>query len=161
SSSASPTSSRRLAPLYHLHPQMQQGARGLRFMQAMIAAALLLTLGMTSYISWNLWHTHAALVNRTLGITPPAGLSQGPIPAGTRFVFLRDGILWSGPTDGSTQLARLTPQSVTVSASWAVRPALPGRSGGDMLAYIDLQRGFVHLIRSDGQSDSIIQQPLL
>ena len=30
-----------------------------------------------------------------------------------------------------------------------------------MLAYIDLQHGFVHIIRSDGQSDHTLQQPLL
>ncbi len=161
SSSASPTSSRQLAPLYHLYPQKRQGLPGLRLMQAMIAAVLLLTVGVTSYIGWNLWHAQAALVEKTFGITPPAGLLQGPIPAGTRFVFLRDGTLWSGPTDGSTQIVRLTPQSVTVGASWSVRPALPGHNAGDMLAYIDLQKGFIHLIRSDGQSDRVIQQPLL
>jgi dipeptidyl aminopeptidase/acylaminoacyl peptidase len=30
-----------------------------------------------------------------------------------------------------------------------------------MLAYIDLQQAFVHTLRSDGQRDSIVQQPLL
>jgi Tol biopolymer transport system component len=30
-----------------------------------------------------------------------------------------------------------------------------------MLAYIDLQKAFVHIIRSDGQQDTIIKQPLL
>jgi dipeptidyl aminopeptidase/acylaminoacyl peptidase len=30
-----------------------------------------------------------------------------------------------------------------------------------VVAYIDLQQGFVHLIRSDGQNDTVIQQPLL
>jgi hypothetical protein len=160
SSSASSTSSRQLAPIHHLYPQ-KQGARGLRFMQAMIAAALLLTVGVTSYIGWKLWHTQVGLMTKTIGITPPAGPSQGPIPAGTRFVFLRDGTLWSGPTDGSTQVVRLTPQNVTVATNWTVQPALPGHIAGDLLAYIDLQKGFVHLIRSDGQSDRVIPQPLL
>jgi hypothetical protein len=95
-------------------------------------------------------------------ITPPAGLSsEGLIPAGMRFVFLRDGTLWSEPSDGSVQVVRLTPQKVTVATNWVVQPALPGRAAGDMLAYIDLQQGFVHLIRSDGQSDKVIPQALL
>lgn len=68
---------------------------------------------------------------------------------------------WSAPTDGSTAVVRLTPEHTTVATNWAVRPAQAGRSAGNMVAYIDLQQGFVHLIRSDGQNDTVIQQPLL
>jgi WD40 repeat protein len=42
-----------------------------------------------------------------------------------------------------------------------VSSAQAGRSAGDMLAYIDLQTASVHTIRSDGQQDTIIKQPLL
>jgi dipeptidyl aminopeptidase/acylaminoacyl peptidase len=77
-----------------------------------------------------------------------------------RFVFLRDGALWSGATDGTTGVVRLTPPSVTVAQHWIVRPPLAGRNAGDLLAYIDLQKGYVHTVRSDGQSDTVIQQPL-
>lgn len=134
---------------------------GLRAMQIAIAAALLLTLGIGSLIGWNLWRMQKMTATNVNGITPPAGLQQGPIPAGVRFVFLRDAALWSAPTDGGSGILRLTPQNVTVAENWAVRPALPGRPAGNMLAYIDLQRGFVHIIRSDGQSDTAIAQPLL
>jgi dipeptidyl aminopeptidase/acylaminoacyl peptidase len=48
-----------------------------------------------------------------------------------------------------------------VAANWVVSPAQTGRLAGDMLAYVDLQRAFVHIIRSDGQQDTIIKQPLL
>ncbi len=60
----------------------------------------------------------------------------------------------------STQIDRLTPGNVTVASNWAVSPPLPGRSSGDMLAYIDLQQARVHTIRSDGQQDTTIAQPL-
>ena len=59
------------------------------------------------------------------------------------------------------QADRLTPGNVTVAANWVVSPAQAGRLAGDMLAYIDLQKAFVHIIRSDGQQDTIIKQPLL
>ena len=36
-----------------------------------------------------------------------------------------------------------------------------GRHPGDLLAYIDLQQAQLHTIRSDGQRDTIIPQPLL
>jgi hypothetical protein len=79
-----------------------------------------------------------------------------------RFVFLRDGALWSVLTNGSNKQAdRLTSSNVTVAANWVVSPAQAGRVAGDMLAYVDLQGAFVHIIRSDGQQDTIVKQPLL
>ena len=131
-------------------------------MQIAAVAAILLTLGIGGFISWNLWQQQIRQATIPGGITPPAAPQQtGPIPAGIRFVFLRDGTLWSGASDGSTATVRLTPPTVTVATTWAIRPALPGHTAGNVLAYIDLQHGFVHTIRSDGQSDTAIQQPLL
>lgn len=131
-------------------------------LQIATVAAVLLTLGVGSFISWNLWQQQTRQATTPGGITPPAAPQQtGPIPAGVRFVFLRDGTLWSGAGDGSTATVRLTPSSVTVATTWTVRPALLGHTEGNMLAYIDLQRGFIHTIRSDGQSDLRLQQPLL
>jgi anti-sigma factor RsiW len=162
SSSGSLTSPRKSALMYRVYPQRGQRAWGLWIMQATIAAALLLTLSITSYVGWNLWQGRVMPTKGMEAITPPAGPSQGGlIPAGMRFVFLRDGTLWSEPTDGSSQVVRLTPQKVTVATNWVVQPALPSRAAGDMLAYIDLQQGFVHLIRSDGQIDKVIPQHLL
>ena len=150
-------------------PSLQPGIQkrhkrwGLRAMQVAIAATLLLTLGVGSLIGWNLSlqnNTHP--VSSNSAITPPAAPAfGGPLPAGIYFVFLRDGSLWSAPADGTTKAKELTPQQVTVAEDWVVSPPLPGRTAGDMLAYIDLQHAFVHTIRSDGQSDTAIRQPLL
>ncbi len=134
---------------------------GLQIMQVAIAVSILLTIGMGIFIGWKLWLKQNQTAQISHGITPPASLQSGPIPAGTRFVFLRDGALWSSPADGGTGVLRLTPENVVVATNWVVRPALPGRPAGNMLAYIDLRQGFVHTIRSDGQNDTIIQQSLL
>jgi len=134
---------------------------GMRIMHLLIAAILLLTIGMGGFIAERLWQNYGVVTHNSGGITPPEGLSQGPLPAGMRFVFLRDGALWSAPTDGSSGIVRLTPANIIVAANWAVRPAFPGHRAGNMLAYIDLQHGLVHTIRSDGQSDTTIHQPLL
>lgn len=170
SSSSLPALTERATPTSRLmtvpHPAKRApSSPSLRWQQAMqiaAVAAVLLTLSIGSLISWNLWQQQARQATTPGGITPPAAPQQtGPIPAGMRFVFLRDGTLWSGASDGSTPTVRLTPPTVTVATTWAVRPPLPGHRAGNVLAYIDLQHGFIHTIRSDGQSDSVIQQPLL
>ncbi len=137
-------------------------AWGLHIMQVAVAATILLTLGIGSFIARNLWLQQTNTTDIGRSIAPPADPQQhGPLSAGLRFVFLRDGTLWSAPGDGSRQAEPLTPKGVMVAANWVVSPPLPGRTAGDMLAYIDLQQARVHVIRSDGQRDSIIQQPLL
>lgn len=138
------------------------GSWGLRIMQVAIVATLLLTLGVGSLIGWKLWTQNAYPAVSSPTITPPAApVPAGPLSAGTYYVFLRDGSLWSKPADGSSKAERLTPKSITVADGWVVSPPLPGRSAGDKLAYIDLQRAFVHTLRSDGQSDTVVPQPLL
>ena len=139
----------------------RQARRGQRILQGAIAATVLLALGVGGLITWTLWQRQNMLASNQTAITPPAGLQQGPIPAGLRFLFLRNGALWSAPTTQNAPVLRLTPAHTTVAAQWAIRPAQTGRSAGNMVAYIDLQQGMVHLIRSDGQNDTIIQQPLL
>ncbi len=146
----------RPVPVARRRPQHFQ-----RIMYTLIAATLFLTLSVGAFISWNLLRQGQAASNAT-SITPPAVFSQtGPLPAGIYFIFLRNGALWSASTMSSPLLGRLTPSTVTVSANWAVRPALPGHSAGNMLAYIDLQQGLLHVIRSDGQNDLIVPLPLL
>jgi Tol biopolymer transport system component len=54
----------------------------------------------------------------------------------------------------------LTPANVNVSPGWVVA-TMPGRTTGNMLAYIDLKKANVHIIRSDGQEDTAINSPLL
>ncbi len=142
-------------------PPPRRHTSGLRIMQVAIVAAILLTLGVGGLIGWNVWQQQN--VTTTVGaITPPAGPpGHGPLSAGMRFVFLRNGALWSIPADGSSSAQQLTPSDVVVADSPTVSPALPGRNAGDRLAYIDLQHAFVHIIRSDGQSDIQLSQPLL
>ncbi len=137
----------------HMHIQ--------RFMQVAIAACLLLTIGVGSFIGWNLWQEQGKTTH-TDGIIPPQSLHQGgPLPAGTRFVFLKDGGLWSTPEDGSAQAIRLTPALVNVAPHWVVNPAPTGHNAGNLLAYVDTKQGYLHTLRSDGQSDTTIRQLLV
>jgi WD40 repeat protein len=136
---------------------------GLRTMQVAIAVTILLTLAIGSLIGRSIWLQQARPTTVKGAITPPTGPQQQgpPFPVGMRYMFLRERALWSAPADGSTKAARLTPTGVTVASDWVISPALPGRSAGDMIAYIDLQHAMVHTIRSDGQGDTVVQQPLL
>lgn len=130
-------------------------------MRVLIVIVLLLTIAMGSFIGWRLWHETEQSTLRSGTITSPAKSSPGPIPDGIRLIFLRDGTLWSAPDNGGNGLRRLTPDTTSVATGWTIRPALPGHSAGNMLAYIDLQQGFVHTIHSNGQSDTALPQPLL
>lgn len=149
-------------PRSSTHSRNHRYTRGMSIIRFIIAATLLLTICLGSLVGWNVWKQQAGIARGIRGgITPPAALSQGPIPAGLRFIFLRAGALWSAPTDGGSGIVRLTPENIVVATNWVVRPALPGRPAGNMLAYIDLQQGRVHIIRSDGQRDITLSQPLL
>ncbi len=143
-------------------PRRSRNSRPLRTLFVLLAATLILAIGIGSFLGLNSWRRQAQVTNNG-AITPPTSIfSSGPLSAGVRFVFLRDGTLWSIVTSSSNKQAdRLTPGNVTVAANWVVSPAQAGRPAGDMLAYIDLQKAFVHIIRSDGQQDTIIKQPLL
>lgn len=132
-----------------------------RILVAAIAAVLFVAIGIGGILGYSLWSQRTPAANNG-AITPPAGLQQPvPLSAGMRFVFLRDGTLWSALAESSsTQIDRLTSGVVTVATGWAVSPPLAGRSAGDLLAYIDLQQARVHTIRSDGQQDTTIPQAL-
>ena len=152
-----PTPSIQLPP-----PRRSRNSRTLRTLFVVLAATIILAIGIASFLGLNSWRRQTQVTNNG-AITPPTNpLQSGPLSAGVRFVFLRDGALWSIVTNSSNKQAdRLTPGNVTVAANWVVSPAQAGRLAGDMLAYIDLQKAFVHIIRSDGQQDTIIKQPLL
>ncbi len=143
-------------------PRRSRNSRTLRTLFVVLAATIILAMGIGSFLGLNSWRRQTQVTNNG-AITPPTNpLQSGPLSAGVRFVFLRDGALWSIVTNSSNKQAdRLTPGNVTVAANWVVSPAQAGRLAGDMLAYIDLQKAFVHIIRSDGQQDTIIKQPLL
>ena len=139
-----------------------QKRSGQRFTLAAIAAGLLLVVGLGSFIGWSMVQSQNRVAQSTQGIVPPQDLRQGgPLPAGMRFIFLHDGSLWSAPEDAKTSPVRLTSPAVTVASNWVVRPAEAGRSAGNLVAYFDLKQGMIHLIRSDGQSDTVIKQRLL
>ena len=139
----------------------RRGRWGWHTIQAGIAVAILLIMAIGGLTARNLWLQQTNITSLKGAITPPSGLQQGPFPVGTRFVFQRDGALWSAPVNGSTQAVRLTPAGVAVASNWVVSPALPGHSAGDKLAYVDLQHAHIHTIRSDDQDDTTIPQPLL
>ncbi len=161
-SSQSPRESASDVPTARMPALSQQRSSHWRVMQALVAACILLTIMMGSFISWNIFkQQHPQASNVAGGITPPDAPQQGPISAGTRFIFLRDNALWSAPTDSSTHILRLSSPNAQVAANWVVRPARPGRMAGNMLAYIDLQHSNVHIVRSDGQNDTTLQPSLL
>jgi Tol biopolymer transport system component len=126
------------------------------------AACVILVIGIGSFFGFRS-RSHQMQTKNSGAITPPADSQPGgPLTAGMRFVFLRDGAIWSVLSNvTNNQPDRLTPSKVVVAANWVVSPAQAGRAAGDLLAYIDLQRAFVHIIRSDGQQDTTIKQPLL
>ncbi len=142
--------------------RQSRNSRTVRTLFVVLAATMILAIGIGSFLGFNSWRGQSQATNNG-AITPPSNLLRsGPLSAGVRFVFLRGGALWSIVTSSSNKQAdRLTPGNVTVATNWVVSPAQAGRSAGDMLAYIDLQKAFVHIIRSDGQQDTIIKQPLL
>ena len=143
-------------------PRRIRNSRTLHTLFLALVATLILAIGIGSFLGLNAWRRQTQITS-TEAITPPTNLLQsGPLSAGIRFVFLRDGTLWSIVTSSNNKQAdRLTSGNVTVAANWVVSPAQSGRSAGDMLAYIDLQKAFVHIIRSDSQQDTLIKQPLL
>ena len=142
--------------------QRSRNSSALRTLFVVIAATIILTVSIGTILGIYSWRLQTQTAN-TGAITPPIGpLQGGPLSAGMRFVFLRNGALWSIQANSSSrQSDRLTPPGVTVAANWIVSPTQAGRSAGDMLAYIDLQKASVHIIRSDGQQDIVIKQPLL
>ncbi len=158
-----PTSAVKPATQQRQSAQRRRNSGRLHALLPAIAAVVILAIGVGSLLGLNFWLHQTQTAAGNGAITPPAGPQQsGPLAAGMRFVFLRDGTLWSVLADGSSKQAdRLTTANVTVAANWVISPAQAGRAAGDMLAYIDLQNALIHTIRSDGQQDNIIKQPLL
>jgi WD40 repeat protein len=129
-----------------------------------LAAALVVVFGTATFFGLNFPRSVRTVL--PAAITPPAAGPDSrqtiPLAAGTRFVFLRAGTLWSVLIDGGAhQPERLTPAGITVAAGWQVSQRARGHLAGDMLAYIDQQSARIHTIRSDGQLDTAVPQALL
>src|SRR2546421_7838789 len=79
------TSTRPTYPALPAHiPPVRQHRRqsGIqRTMYVLIAASLLLTVGISALIGYNLWLKQTQVAHDPNGIVPPADLQQGPIPA--------------------------------------------------------------------------------
>ncbi|HLZ24092.1 MAG TPA: zf-HC2 domain-containing protein [Ktedonobacterales bacterium] len=143
-------------------PPRRDRSRTMRTLIATIAAALVIAIGLGTYAGIT-YLSHQGQSPVRPGFTPIENLQQGaqPLSAGVRIVFLRGNTLLSERSDGSSaQPDQLTPTSVSVAPGWVVA-MLPGRTTGNMLAYIDLNKARVHLIRSDGQEDTPINPSLL
>lgn len=128
-----------------------------------LTAVLVVVLGLVGFLSLSLRH-HSDAAHLPAAIIPPAGPFTGQIPlaAGSRFVFLRNGTLWSTLAEGTDhQPERLTPASVQVAENWVVNPLQGNHDAGDLLAYIDVRGGHVHTVRSDGQQDTSVPLALL
>ncbi|HEY6543159.1 MAG TPA: zf-HC2 domain-containing protein [Ktedonobacteraceae bacterium] len=137
-------------------------SRTMRTLIAAIAAALVIAIGLGTYAGIS-FLAHQGQTPVRPGFTPIENPQQGtqPLSAGVRVVLLRDNMLLSERSDGSsTQPDQLTPANVSVAPGWVVA-TLPGRTTGNMLAYIDLNKARVHIIRSDGQEDTAINPSLL
>lgn len=127
-----------------------------------IVAVTLVMLGAGSLLGWTFWTSHTAAPQAAGFLTPPAGMPERvPLSEGMRYVFARNGSLWSAPAAGDAAAQQLTPAGIEVAGGWAVSPAQPGRFAGDMLAYIDVQQARLHVVRSDGLNDTVVPQLLL
>ncbi len=150
-------------PTVKVETPRRDRSRTMRTLIAALAAALVIAIGLGTYAGIS-YLAHQGQSSPHPGFTPienPQQQGVQPLSAGVRIVFQRGNALLSERSDGSsTRPDQLTPSSVSVAPGWAVA-MLPGRTTGDMLAYIDMNKARVHLIRSDGLQDTAITPPLL
>jgi hypothetical protein len=117
------------------------------------AAVLVLAFGSALLIKQGFLHSRTAGRPTISQVGQPG--DAGPLAAGARVVYARNGALWSAPEHGPGLTQQLTPAGVVVGPGWAVAP-LRNDSGGTHVAYIDVKTGRVHIVRSDDQRDRIV-----
>lgn len=113
------------------------------------AAVLLVVLGSALLIKQGLFTNGRQTGGGTTSTIGNPGPSGAPLAAGNRLVFAHANALWSAPESGPGVAQQLTPQGIDV-AGFAVSP------DGHHVAYVDGDHGALHIIRSDGQSDTTI-----
>ncbi|HZC05529.1 MAG TPA: zf-HC2 domain-containing protein, partial [Ktedonobacterales bacterium] len=134
------------------------------YLRALVPLAALLTvsLGAALLFKQGLLPFGAQTASRTQTNTIGGpGSFDLPLSAGPRLVFLHGGALWStaeyapnGPAGAPGTPQRLTSVGARVVA-WRVSP-LVGSHGGALIAYVDGLTGALHIVRSDGQADTIV-----
>src|SRR6266487_7019008 len=94
-------------PLVQAHQPARQRrkSRRQRALLMVVAASVILVIGIGGLFGFRSW-SHQTQTTHNGAITPPTGPQQGgPLSAGLRFVFLRDGVLWSVLSYGSNKQA--------------------------------------------------------
>ena len=118
-------------------------------LQAAAAAAVVLVIGAALLVKQGLFTTGKNTGSTSTSTIGKPGQSGVPLAAGTRLIFIHANALWSAPETGPGLAQQLTPQGIFV-AGFAVSP------DGHSVAYVDSIHGALHVIRSDGQSDTTI-----
>ena len=125
-----------------------------------VAAALVVVVVGSALLFWQ-GHLHPGKTTSPGTISNIGGYHGGtPLAAGVRVVYAHDGALWSAHEQGTSVAQRLTPPNVVVGSGWAVAP-LNGRAGGELVAYVDLKTGALHVVRSDDQRDHTVGHSLV
>lgn len=145
-------------------PSRAKSRRAPLYLRALVPMAALLTvsLGAALLFKQGLLPFGASTTSQkqTNTIGAPGSFNL-PLSAGPRLVYLHGGALWSvaeyapnGPAGAPGAPQRLTAAGVQVVA-WRVSP-LAQSHGGARIAYVDGLTGALHVVRSDGQADTIV-----
>ncbi|HEX6799066.1 MAG TPA: zf-HC2 domain-containing protein [Ktedonobacterales bacterium] len=118
-------------------------------LQAAAAAAVVLVIGAALLVKQGLFTSSSHTGSTSTSTIGKPGQTGVPLAAGNRLIFLHANALWSAPEVGPAQAQQLTPRGTFV-AGFAVSP------NGHSVAYVDSIHGALHVIRSDGQSDTTI-----
>ena len=134
------------------------------YLRALVPMAALLTVSLGAALLFKQgllpFGAQTASQKQTTTIGNPGSFNL-PLSAGPRLVYLHGGALWSvaeyapnGPAGAPGAPQRLTATGAQVVA-WSVSP-LAGSRGGARIAYVDGLTGALHVVRSDGQADTIV-----
>lgn len=134
------------------------------YLRALVPAAALLTISLGAALLFKQgllpFGAQSTSQQQTHTIGGPGSFAL-PLSAGPRLVYLNGGALWSvaqyAPGDASG--APGVPQQLTAAdvrvAAWCVSP-LAASKGGARIAYVDARTGALHIVHSDGQTDTIV-----